>query len=164
MKLRDLATLAAEALGLTIPDSNAVMDEKWGVFEAMIRLMTPWGMADLMEEMIPDMIEAMPDMYRNMMHMVMKSPEMFKEPLITMMSGVMPCSFPRLLPDMMPKVMPKMLEKIGQAINSCPYYMAEQMPDLMPKTMEVLMPKMLEEIIPYFMPHMEEYLRTNSVK
>jgi len=159
IEIKDLATLAAESMGHKIPDSNAVIDEKWSVFESMIRMMTPWGMADLMAEMIPDLIEAMPDMYRSMMNMVIKSPDVFKEPMITMMSGVMPALFPKLLPDMMPKVMPKMLELVGKAIPM-PDYMAEQMPDLMPKTMEVLMPKMLAEIIPHFMPKMVAYLRT----
>lgn len=158
IEIKDLATLAAEAMGHTVPSSNAVMDEKWAVFEAMIRMMTPWGMADLMAEMIPDMIQAMPEMYRTMMATVIKAPDVFKEPMIAMMSGVMPALFPRLLPDILPKVMPKMLEKVGQAIPM-PAYMEEQMPDLMPPTMAVLMPKMLPEIIPYFMPKMAQYLR-----
>ena len=158
IEIKDLATLAAEAMGHKVPDSNAVVDEKWAVFEAMIRVLTPWGMADLMGEMIPEMIEAMPDMYRNMMGMVIKAPDVFKEPMISMMSGVMPALFPRLLPDMMPKVMPKMQELVGKAIPM-PDYMAEQMPDLLPPTVAVLMPKMLDEIIPYFMPKMVAYLR-----
>jgi len=159
IEIKDLATLAAESMGYKVPDSNLVIDEKWSVFEKMIRMMTPWGMADLMADMIPDLIDAMPDMYRSMIGMVIKAPDIFKEPMISMMSGVMPTLFPKLLPDMMPKVMPKMLEKVGQAIPM-PDYMAEQMPDLMPKTMEVLMPKMLAEIIPYFMPKMIAYLRS----
>lgn len=160
IEIRDLATLTAEALGHKIEPSDAVIDEKWAVFDAMIRLMTPWGMADLMATMIPDMIAAMPDIYRNMMYMVMKAPDIFKEPMITMMKSVMPALFPKLMPDIMPKVMPQMLTKVADAIPM-PEYMLEQMPDLMPKTMEVLMPKMLNEIIPYFMPHMEEYLRNS---
>src|SRR5665647_405175 len=88
IEIKDLATLAAESMGHKVPDSNLVMDEKWAVFEGMIRMMTPWGMADLMADMIPELIEAMPDMYRNMMGMVIKSPAVFKEPMITMMSGM----------------------------------------------------------------------------
>ncbi|UWG96458.1 FAD-binding oxidoreductase [Dehalobacter sp. DCM] len=158
IQIRDLATLAAEGFGYQIPESDAVMDEKWAVFDRMIRTMTPWGMADLMAEMIPDMIEAMPDMYKGMMKMIIASPDMAKEPMITMMKGVMPSLFPSLLPDMMPKIMPKMLEIVGEAIPM-PQYLEEQMPQLMPKAMEVLMPKMLDEIIPYFMPKMVDYLR-----
>ena len=158
IQIRDLSTLAAEALGYQIPESDAVMDEKWAVFDGMIRMMTPWGMADMMAEMIPEMIEAMPDMYKGMMKTIVASPEMVKEPMLTMMSGMMPKLFPVLLPGMMPKIMPKMLELVGKAITM-PAYLEEQMPNLMPKTMAVLMPKMLPEIIPYFMPKMLDYLR-----
>ncbi|HWP96850.1 MAG TPA: FAD-binding and (Fe-S)-binding domain-containing protein [Syntrophomonadaceae bacterium] len=158
IEIRDLATLTAEACGFEVPTSDAVVDEKWAVFEGMIRMMTPWGMANLMAEMIPDLIEAMPEMYRGMMHMVIKAPDVFKEPMIAMMKGVMPALFPTLLPGILPKVMPQMLVKVGEAIPM-PDYLEAQMPSLMPKTMEVLMPKMLAEIIPYFMPKMEEYLR-----
>jgi Fe-S oxidoreductase/FAD/FMN-containing dehydrogenase len=161
IEIKDLATLTAEACGYRVAPSDAVIDEKWAVFEAMIRMMTPWGMADMMADLIPDMIEAMPEVYRGMMHMVSKSPEVFKEPMIAVMKTVMPSLFPSLLPGILPKVMPRMLEKVKEAIPM-PAYLEEQMPDLMPKTMDVLMPKMLGEIIPYFMPHMEEYLRQTS--
>ncbi|ATW26513.1 FAD-binding and (Fe-S)-binding domain-containing protein [Candidatus Formimonas warabiya] len=161
IQVRDLATLAAESLGCRIPDSDPVIDEKWAVFDGMIRMMTPWGMAEMMAEMIPDMIEAMPDLYRRMMRMVIASPPVMKEPMIGMMKRVMPSLFPSLLPGMMPKIMPAMLEKVAQAVPM-PEYLLEQMPDLMPKTMEVLMPKMLKEIIPHFMPKMVEYLKTAS--
>ncbi|WP_368293407.1 FAD-binding and (Fe-S)-binding domain-containing protein [Dehalobacter sp. TBBPA1] len=158
IKIRDLSTLAAESLGYDIPCSDPVIDEKWAVFDGMIRMMTPWGMADMMAGLIPEMIEAMPDTYRNMMKMVMNAPEVFKEPMISMMKSVMPSLFPGLLPAIMDKVMPRMLEKVSEAIPM-PEYLEEQMPNLMPKTMEVLMPKMLDEIIPYFMPKMADYLR-----
>jgi Fe-S oxidoreductase len=161
IEVKDLATLAATAMGFDIPESDAIIDEKWGVFEQMIRLMTPWGMADLMAEMIPEMINAMPEMYKSMMSMVIKAPDAFKEPMISMMGSVMPTLFPKLLPDILPKVMPKMLEKVAEKITM-PDYLKEQMPDLMPKTMEVLMPRMLSEILPYFMPRMQEYLRNSG--
>jgi len=161
IEIKDLATLTAESMGLEIQQSDTVIDEKWGVFEQMIRLMTPWGMADMMAELIPDMIEAMPDKYRKMMQIAINAPDIFKEPMINMMKNVMPALFPRLLPDIMPKVMSKMLGKVSRAIHM-PDYLNEQMPHLMPKTMEVLMPKMIEEIIPYFMPYMLDYIRNEG--
>lgn len=158
IEVRDLATLAAEAMGYRIAGSDPVIDEKWAVFEAMIRMMTPWGMANMMAEMIPEMIEAMPDAYRAMMRMVIALPSSLKEAAIKGMQAVMPSLFPILLPEMLPKLMPLMLQKVATAIPM-PDYLEEQMPQLMPKTMEVLMPKMLPEIIPYFLPKMIEYLR-----
>jgi hypothetical protein len=40
IEIRDLSTLAAESL-VIIFGFQCVIDEKWGVFEQMIRLMTP---------------------------------------------------------------------------------------------------------------------------
>jgi Fe-S oxidoreductase len=157
VEIKDLATLAAEGMGLKIEDSNPIIDEKWAVFDAMIRMMTPWGMADMMAGMLPDMIEVMPGPFKGMMHTVKGLPMAARAPMISMMKSLMPSLFPVLLPGMMPKLMPRMLAAVSQAIPM-PDYMQEQMPDLMPRTMEVLMPKMLPEIIPYFMPKMVEYL------
>ncbi len=157
VEVRDLATLAAEAMGYDIPDSTPLMDGKWGVFEAMIQMLTPWGMADMMADMLPDMIEAMPEAYKGMIRMVMGMPKVARGPIIGMMKAAMPSLFASLLPGMMPKIMPKMLEKVATDIP-LPPELLEQMPDLMPKTMEALMPKMLPEILPYFMPKMEAYL------
>jgi hypothetical protein len=90
MEIRDLATLTADALGFKVESSDALVDEKRGLFEVIISLMTPWGMAELMATMIPDMIDALPDMYNNMMQMVMKALDVFKEPVTTVMKGIMP--------------------------------------------------------------------------
>ncbi len=138
-----------------------MIDEKWGVFEQMIRMMTPWGMAEMMAGMIPDMIGAMPAPFRAVMKMSVKAPSALKPPVVFMMKGMMPSLFPMLLPGMMPKIMPAMLKKVGEKI-AMPPYLAEQMPSLMPKTMEVLMPKMLPEIIPHFMPLMLNYIRSGG--
>ncbi|MGE5454288.1 MAG: heterodisulfide reductase-related iron-sulfur binding cluster [Methylocystaceae bacterium] len=159
VEIKDLATLAAEAMGWDIPSSNAVIDEKWAVFEAMIRLMTPWGMADMMATMIPEMIIAMPAPFPSMMKQIKHMSKALRGPMLAAMEKMMPALFPRLLPGMMPALMPLMLEKVSEAIPGMPPDLQEQMPELMPKTMEVLMPKMLGAIIPYFLPQMMAYLR-----
>lgn len=158
IEIRDLATLAAEACGYKFEDSDPVIDEKWAVFDAMIRMLTPWGMADMMAEIIPEMINAMPAPFKGMMQMVTSLPKAAREPMISMMKSLMPPLFPSLLPGMMPRIMPRMLDLVAEKI-AMPEYLLEQMPNLMPRAMETLMPKMLPEIIPYFMPHMIEYLR-----
>jgi len=159
VEIKDLATVAAEAMGWDIPSSNPVIDEKWGVFEAMIRLMTPWGMADMMATMIPEMINAMPAPFPSMMKQLMSMPQTLRGPMLSIMEKMMPAMFPKLLPSMMPALMPLMLDKVKEAITGMPADLQEQMPDLMPKTMEVLMPKMLGAIIPHFLPKMMAYLR-----
>ncbi len=154
----DLSTLTCEGAGIEHPDSTPYALEMWSVFEAMIRLLKPEAMAELMADLLPEMIAAMPGPFPAMMKMVKSSPGPVRSVMITMMKPVMPILFPRLLPGMMPKVMPDMLAAVGERIPMPPS-IEEQMPDLMPAAMDNLMPKMLPHIIPHFMPRMEAYLK-----
>lgn len=161
MPIVDLAHLACDAAGLEHPDPTPYALAMWGVFEGMINLLKPKAMAEFMASMLPEMIEAMPQPFRGMMHMVKAAPGPLRDGMIAMMKPVMPFLFPRLLPGMMPKVMPAMLEGVSARIPM-PAEMEEQMPDLMPAAMDSLMPKMLPEVIPHFMPYMETYLKNQQ--
>lgn len=163
MPIIDLAHLACDAAGLEHPDPTPYALAMWGVFEGMINLLKPKAMAEFMASMLPEMIEAMPQPFRGMMHMVKAAPGPVRDGMIAMMKPVMPFLFPRLLPGMMPKVMPAMLEGVSARIPM-PAEMEEQMPDLMPAAMDSLMPKMLPEVIPHFMPYMEAYLKNQQQK
>jgi Fe-S oxidoreductase/FAD/FMN-containing dehydrogenase len=154
----DLGHLACDALGIEHTDPTPYALEMWGTFEAMINLMKPEPMADLMAELLPQMIEAMPAPMGAMMKMVKASPGPIREAMIAMMKPIMPLMFPILMPGMMPKVLPDMLAAVEKRVPM-PQHMKEQMPDLMPAAMDNLLPKMLPLIIPYFMPKMEAYLK-----
>lgn len=154
----DLGHIASEALGLPAYDPTAYALEQWKTFEAMIWLLKPEAMAGLMAELLPEMIEAMPGMFRGMMKMVRRAPGPIREAMIAVMKPMMPPLFPVLMPGMMPKVMPAMLAAVEKRVPM-PQHMKEQMPDLMPMAMENLLPKMLPQVIPHFMPHMVAYLR-----
>jgi Fe-S oxidoreductase/FAD/FMN-containing dehydrogenase len=158
----DLAHLACDGAGIDHLDPTPYALEMWGVFEAMINLLKPEQMADLMASLLPQMIEAMPGPFRGMMKMVKSSPGPVRNALIAVMKPMMPALFPILMPGMMPKVMPDMLAAVGQRIPM-PQHMEEQMPDLMPATMDNLLPKMLPLVIPHFMPKMESYLKGESL-
>lgn len=154
----DLGHIASEALGLPAYDPTAYALEQWRTFEAMIWLLKPEAMADLMAGLLPQMIEAMPAPFRGMMKMVRGAPKPLREAMIALMKPLMPPLFPILMPGMMPKVMPAMLEAVGKVVPM-PQHMQEQMPDLMPMAMDSLLPKMLPLVIPHFMPRMVAYLR-----
>lgn len=148
----DLAHFAAEALGYTLPDPHPEVRAQWAVFEAMIKLMTPEGFAQLLGTMWPELIAAMPLGMGAMMRAMAKVPG-----ALDAMRPMFPLLFPRLLPLMMPKLMPAMLERVGRIVPM-PDYMAEQMPDLMPKVMDRLMPHMIGEVVPLVTQPMIDYL------
>jgi Fe-S oxidoreductase/FAD/FMN-containing dehydrogenase len=154
----DLAHIASKALGLPAYDPTEYALEQWKTFEAMIWLLKPEAMADLMAKLLPQMIEAMPGMFRGMMKFVKGAPGPIREAMITMMKPMMPPLFPILMPGMMPKVLPDMLSEVEKVVPM-PQHMKEQMPDLMPMAMDNLLPKMLPSVIPHFMPKMVAYLR-----
>jgi Fe-S oxidoreductase/FAD/FMN-containing dehydrogenase len=147
----DLAHYAAEALGYPMPDPNPEVRAQWAVFEAMIPVMTPAGFAAIMEEMFPELIDAMPLGMGPMMKF------MGRAKLAKFMKPMFPFLFPRLLPGMMPKVMGRMLELVGERIPM-PDYLAEQMPEIMPRVMDNLMPHMLPDVIPLIAGPMIDHL------
>ena len=152
----DLARFSAEALGFELPDPNPAVAEQWAVFDAMIKLMTPQGFADIMKSMWPELIDAMPANMGGMMKGMAKMPGAMEA-----MKPMFPALFPKLLPQMMPKVMPTMIERIKAKVPM-PDYMAEQMPEMLPKVMDNLMPHMLPDVIPLIADDMIAYLKNGG--
>jgi hypothetical protein len=128
----------------------------WGTFEAMINLLDPQSMADLMVELLPQMVDAMPYGMGQMMRAVGRMPG--GGVVLKAMKPLFPTLFPILMPAMMPDVMPDMLEAVEERVPM-PKHMKEQMPDLMPMAMENLMPKMLPAIVPLISDPLIEHLQ-----
>jgi hypothetical protein len=125
----------------------------------MVYLMTPDGFADLMADMFPELMKAMPLGMGSMMGFFGKLGSGF---MVDAMKPMFPTLFPILLPGMMPKVMDKMLELMAERIPM-PEYMLEQMPELMPAVMDNLMPKMMPELVPAVTPLMVDYLKGKDI-
>ena len=153
--IQDLGALAARSLGYDIADSTNDALVAWSTFDKMIELMEPENMTEMMVELLPDMIGAMPSYMRAMMKTVKYVPGMDM-----LMKPMMPTMMPMLMPSIMPKVMPKMLKAVEKRVPM-PDYMKEQMPDLMPAAMENLLPNMLPQIIPLLTPKMIQYIKDN---
>jgi hypothetical protein len=155
LPILDLGAVACDAAGVHHPDSTAYALEMWATFEAMINLLNPEPMADLMIDLLPEMVDAMPYGMGRAMRAVGRMPG--GGVLLRGMKPLFPVLFPMLMPGMMSKVMPDMLEAVGDRVPM-PDHMEEQMPDLMPMAMERLMPKMLPMIVPLISEPLVEYL------
>lgn len=151
--IHDLAHLAAQSLGVDLPQYHEACLASWRVFDQMIVLMKPHNMAVVMEDVFPQMVDAMPAGLGSLMRAMAKVPGALEA-----MKPVMPKMFPLMMPMIMPKVMPDMVAAVDTRMD-IPDYMREQMPDLLPKTMEALMPNMLPLIMPYVVPALIRYLK-----
>ena len=67
VKVTDLATFLAKARGYQVEEDLPKVLDSWATFEAMIALMKPRNMAALMEELFPELVEAMPRWMGRMM-------------------------------------------------------------------------------------------------
>ena len=76
IEAQDLGALVGRSLGYNIPDSTNYTLESWVPFERMISLMQPENMTDLMVELMPQMMAAMPAPLQSMMKMVKYVPGM----------------------------------------------------------------------------------------
>ncbi|OQW94547.1 MAG: Fe-S oxidoreductase [Beggiatoa sp. IS2] len=159
----DLAHLAAEGLGIYLPDPTEYAMKQWATYESMIQLLKPEAMAEFMATLLPEMVEAMPQPYRGFMKWTKGASHGVQNFNWNLMKPMLPMLFPRLLPGMMPKVLPEMLAAMERRIPM-PHYMKEQMPDMMPEVMSNLLPKMLPLMMPFFLPKLEGYLKNNSVQ
>jgi Fe-S oxidoreductase/FAD/FMN-containing dehydrogenase len=151
----DLGAMACDAAGVQHPDSTEYALEMWATFEAMINLLNPQPMADLMIEMFPEMVDAMLYGMGRMMRTIGRMPG--GGMLLKGMKPLFPVLFPMLMPAMMDEVMPSMLAAVEKRVPM-PEHMKEQMPDLMPMAMERLMPKMLPMIVPLISDPLIAYL------
>ena len=156
VKIHDLAHLAAQSLGVDLPEYHDACLASWRVFDQMIVLMKPENMAAVMEEVFPQMIDAMPYGMGAMMRRMAKVPG-----ALDAMEPLMPKMFPMFMPAIMPKVMPDMIAAVDRRMD-IPDSMREQMPDLLPPTMEALMPNMLPMLLPIIVPKLIDYLKSGN--
>jgi Fe-S oxidoreductase/FAD/FMN-containing dehydrogenase len=156
MPVIDLGHLAAQGLGIALPDPTAYALQQWSTFEAMIRLLTPEAMADLMVELLPPMVDAMPWGLGGIMRS-MGSSGPIDRAVLRALKPAFPFLFSLLMPRMMPALMPHMLDAVGKRVAMSDE-MKEQMPELMPEAMARLMPQMMPSIVPLISDRLIAYL------
>jgi Fe-S oxidoreductase/FAD/FMN-containing dehydrogenase len=153
----DLARFACEALGYQIEDMTPHTLYMWGFFDKFIDLLLPENMAELMTQVFPQMLDAMPAGMKPMMLSMKHVPGG-----LAMMERMMPLMFPAMAPGILGKVMPDLITAVERHIGKMPDDMAALMPDLLPKTMDALMPTYLPQLIPHLTPKFIAYLRDRA--
>lgn len=156
----DFAGVVAEALGYEPKDSTENALYMWGIFAKAIDIMTSQGIIDMMAEMMPEIMAAMPTSMQKAMKGMIAMPNAMKKPALGAMEKMIPLMMPSMFPGMMPKLMPKVLELMKKEIPDMPPSMEEKLPDMLPKVMAKIMPGMMAEVALGMAPKMSEYLAT----
>jgi Fe-S oxidoreductase/FAD/FMN-containing dehydrogenase len=162
VKVTDLATFLARARGYQVEEDLGHVLTSWATFEAMISLMAPENMAALMQELFPQLVDAMPMGMGTVMRFIGRLGSVGGL-LLGAMRPLFPVLFPLLMPRMMPKVMPDMLEAVGRRVPM-PGFMREQMPDLMPRAFGNLLPHLLPQVVPLISQPLIDYLRGGETR
>jgi Fe-S oxidoreductase/FAD/FMN-containing dehydrogenase len=144
LQIEDFSTYVARSLGIHQElNTEPYVLYMWSVFERAIDIMTPQGMQSMMKSMFPEMIEAMPALFKKVIHGVLASKPEKRKLMASMMRTMLPGMMPKLLPGMMPKLMPVMIEKMQELIPDMPESMKEMMPQMMPEVMKRVMKGLL---------------------
>jgi Fe-S oxidoreductase/FAD/FMN-containing dehydrogenase len=146
MPVRDFASIVGEALGETLEDPTPQVMQSWAVFDKMIKMMSPAGMADFMEEFMGTLPGG---------GIALKAMRLLPRPLVDGMAWgvgkVMPKMAPAVLPPMLrwmlPRMFPIMEKRMPEMSDSMRALMPEMMPDVMMKVMPPLMGPMMQELL-----------------
>ncbi|PKM47854.1 MAG: Fe-S oxidoreductase [Firmicutes bacterium HGW-Firmicutes-8] len=164
MPVIDFSNFVMEALGYEYKDSSDYSMFMWGVFEKALEIMTVDGIVEMMSDMLPEIMAAMPAAMQPMLKGMEALPGSVQSPALSMMEKIIPVLMPKLLPSMMPKLMPKVLKLMKEYIPEMPVQMEEKLPTLLPAVMAKIMPYMLPEVAPKLAPRMTAYMAENGKK
>ena len=159
VKIEDFSTYLARSLGIhqELHTEPHVL-YMWSVFKRAIEIMTPDGMRQMMKTMFPEMVEAMPSMFRKIIRTVLKSHPSRRKLMARMMRVMMPSLMPRLLPGMMPKLLPIMQQRMLELIPDMPESMKEMLPEMLPGVMKRVLKGLLPLSAKGIAQDFEEYL------
>lgn len=157
LQVEDLSRVVALSRGYDIPSSSDESLKQWGYFEKFIPLMRPQNMAKVMEQVFPQMLDAMPLGMGQMMVPMAKT-----EAGRSMISAMMPLMFPKMAPGILDRVMPDLIDTVRDTVGEIPDDMNELLPDLLPVTMEAMMPSYLPELIPHVVPLFVDFLKEKA--
>ncbi len=148
MPVRDFASIVGQALGEDLEDPTPEVIRNWAVFEEMIGMMTPAGMASFMREFMTDLPGG-----RAALRFLGLIPRPLVELMARMMEAVMPRLGPRLLPPairlMLPRMMPLMEERMPGMTDAMRRLMPRMLPEVMSRVMPPLAGPMLRELASY---------------
>ncbi len=143
LKILDFAAVVAEALGEKLENPDPKVQDSWAVFDTMIQLMTPQGMADFMWEFL----DSISPLLGKSMRLGKKLPAPLKKGMFAVTDRLISLMMPKMLPIMMPWMLPRMMPLMEARMPTMSDSMRELMPDILPRVMDKIMPYMMPRIM-----------------
>jgi Fe-S oxidoreductase/FAD/FMN-containing dehydrogenase len=145
MPVRDFASIVGQALGEELEDPTPEVIRNWAVFEKMIEMMTPAGMASFMGEFMSGLPGG---------KAALRLLRLIPRPIVDIAAGLagrlMPRLAPWLLPPalrlMLPRMMPLMERRMPEMSEAMRRLMPQMLPEVMLKVMPPLAGPMLREL------------------
>ena len=148
MRTIDFTNAVVEAMGHEGQDTTQASLDIWVVFDKVIRRMSVEGIAQMMRDLMPEMLANMPELMNKSMGAMKPLPEGMRETMLGAMRPLIPRMMPAMMPGIMPKVLPDILRYMEEQIPEMPPAMRQLLPQLLPVVMEEMMPKMLPHVLP----------------
>jgi Fe-S oxidoreductase len=148
MRTIDFTNAVVEALGYEGRDTTQASLDIWVVFDKVIKQMSVEGIAQMMRDLMPEMLANMPEFMNKSMGVMKSLPEGMRETMLGAMRPLIPKMMPAMMPGIMPKVLPDILRYMEEQIPGIPPAMRQLMPQLLPVVMDDMMPKMLPHVLP----------------
>jgi len=135
MPVRDFASIVGEALGEELEDPTPDVIRNWAVFEKMIAMMTPAGMASFMREFLDGLPGG-----KAALRVLALVPRPLVELMARAAGAVLPRVGPRLLPPALRLMLPRMMPLMERRMPEMSEAMRELMPHMLPEVMSRVMP------------------------
>jgi Fe-S oxidoreductase len=148
MHVIDFTNAVVESMGYDGQDTTQAALDIWVVFDKMIKQMAVDGIAQMMRDLMPEMLANMPGFMNKSMSIMKPLPEGVREALLGAMRPLIPRMMPAMMPGIMAKVLPDMLRYMEEKVPEMPAAMRQLMPQLLPVVMDDMMPKMLPHVLP----------------
>jgi Fe-S oxidoreductase len=163
MRVLDFTNAVVEALGYEVWDTTQACRDIWVVFDKVIKQMAVDGIAQMMRDLMPQMLANMPEFMNKSMGVMKPLPEGMRESMLGAMRPLIPKLMPAMMPGIMPKVMPDILHYMQEHVPEMPPAMRQLLPQLLLAVMEDMMPKMLPHVLPLVVDDMIKGM-TDSLK
>ena len=144
----DFTNAVVQALGYEGSDTTQASLDIWVVFDKVIRIMALEGIAQMMRDLMPEMLASMPMFMNTSLGMLKPLPEGARETMLGAMRPLIPKLMPTMMPGIMAKVLPDILQYMEEQVPEMPPAMRQLLPQLLPVVMADMMPKMLPHMLP----------------